>query len=115
MDVVGRVYAYRYIAVSSNASLPAYATDTNTGMFNAATNQIGFSISSAEKVRIDSNGNVGIGTTVPGKKLDVEGVVRTRGATGTGGFEIGAATTGTAKWRIEWDSASDSLDFNWVG
>jgi hypothetical protein len=115
LDVVGRVYAYRYIAVSSNASLPAYATDTNTGMFNAATNQIGFSISSAEKVRIDTNGNVGIGTTVPGKKLDVEGVVRTRGATGTGGFEIGAATTGTAKWRIEWDSASDSLDFNWVG
>jgi len=115
LDVVGRVYAYRYIAVSSNASLPAYATDTNTGMFNAATNQIGFSISSAEKVRIDSNGNVGIGTTVPGKKLDVEGIVRTRGASGTGGFEIGAATTGAAKWRIEWDSASDSLDFNWVG
>ena len=34
---------------------------------------------------------------------------------GVGGFEIGAASTGTAKWRIEWDSASDSLDFNWVG
>jgi hypothetical protein len=47
--------------------------------------------------------------------LDVEGRIRTRGASGTGGFEIGAATTGTAKWRIEWDSASDSLDFNWVG
>jgi len=59
--------------------------------------------------------NVGIGTTVPGQKLDVEGRIRTRGATGAGGFEIGAATTGTAKWRIEWDSASDSLDFNWVG
>ena len=69
-----------------------------------------------ERMRIQANdGNVGIGTTSAGKKLDVEGVVRTRGASGTGGFEIGAATTGTAKWRIEWDSVSDSLDFNWVG
>ena len=68
-----------------------------------------------ETMRIKQSGNVGIGTSNPGRKLDVEGIVRTRGASGTGGFEISAATTGTAKWRIEWDSASDSLDFNWVG
>jgi hypothetical protein len=76
---------------------------------------IPISTNGSERVRIDSSGNVGVGTTAPGQKLDVEGRIRTRGATGTGGFEIGAATTGTAKWRIEWDSASDSLDFNWVG
>jgi hypothetical protein len=68
-----------------------------------------------ERMRILSGGNVGIGTSNPGRKLDVEGIVRTRGASGTGGFEISAASSGTAKWRIEWDSASDSLDFNWVG
>jgi hypothetical protein len=68
-----------------------------------------------ETMRIKQSGNVGIGTSNPGRKLDVEGIVRTRGASGTGGFEISAASSGTAKWRIEWDSASDSLDFNWVG
>jgi hypothetical protein len=76
---------------------------------------IPISTNGSERVRIDSSGNVGIGTTSAGQKLDVEGRIRTRGATGTGGFEIGAASSGAAKWRIEWDSASDSLDFNWVG
>ena len=75
-----------------------------------------FANATNERMRIQANdGNVGIGTTTAGQKLDVEGRIRTRGASGTGGFEISAATTGTAKWRIEWDSASDSLDFNWVG
>jgi len=81
----------------------------------AASNVMPFNVNGSETMRIITNGNVGIGTTTPGRKLDVEGIVRTRGATGTGGFEIGAATTGAVKWRIEWDSASDSLDFNWVG
>ena len=79
------------------------------------TGEIQFQTDDNQKVVIQNGGNVGIGTSNPGRKLDVEGIVRTRGATGTGGFEIGAATTGTSKWRIEWDSASDSLDFNWVG
>ena len=79
------------------------------------TGDITLSTADGERVRLLNGGNVGIGTSNPGRKLDVEGIVRTRGASGTGGFEISAATTGTAKWRIEWDSASDSLDFNWVG
>ena len=80
-----------------------------------ASSIIPISTNGSERVRIDSSGNVGIGTSSAGRKLDVEGIVRTRGASGTGGFEIGAASSGAAKWRIEWDSASDSLDFNWVG
>ena len=105
----------RVIRNESNSSQDGmYIGYNSTGTTNA---HIRFYANAGnERMRIQANdGNVGIGTTSAGKKLDVEGVVRTRGASGTGGFEIGAATTGTAKWRIEWDSASDSLDFNWVG
>jgi len=92
-------------------------TTNNTSLYLNArgTGDIQFQTADSLKMMLLNNGNVGIGTSNPGRKLDVEGIVRTRGASGTGGFEIGAASSGAAKWRIEWDSASDSLDFNWVG
>ena len=94
------------IRTSNNQSLVLNAR--GSGQVDIYTND-------STKVTVLNGGNVGVGTSNPGRKLDVEGIVRTRGASGSGGFEIGAATTGAAKWRIEWDSASDSLDFNWVG
>jgi len=92
-------------------------TTNNTSLYLNArgTGDIQFQTADSLKMMLLNNGNVGIGTSNPGRKLDVEGIVRTRGASGTGGFEISAASSGTAKWRIEWDSASDSLDFNWGG
>jgi uncharacterized membrane protein len=81
LDVVGRVYAYRYIAVSSNATSPAYATDTSSGMFNAGSNIIGFSISGVEKVRIDAGGNVGVGITSLVHKIQAAGLISAGDAT----------------------------------
>ena len=47
--------------------------DTNTGIFFPAADTIAFSEGGAEAMRIDSSGNVGIGTS-PSRKLDVNGV-----------------------------------------
>ncbi len=58
--------------VDGSASTPAVqGTDTNTGIFFPAADTIAFGEGGAEVMRIDSDGDVGIGTTTPGKKLDI--------------------------------------------
>lgn len=58
---------------AGSAAAPAITTtgDTNTGIFFPAADTIAFSEGGTEAMRIDSSGNVGIGTNSPTKKLDV--------------------------------------------
>ena len=63
---------------AGTALLPAITTtgDTNTGIFFPAADTIAFSEGGAEAMRIDSDGDVGIGTSSPAYKLDVSGIIR---------------------------------------
>lgn len=58
-----------------NATAPSITNDgdNNTGIFFPAADTIAFSEGGAEAMRIDSSGNVGIGTSSPSTKLDVNG------------------------------------------
>ena len=60
---------------AGTAALPALTTtgDTNTGIFFPAADTIAFSEGGAESMRIDSSGNLGIGTTTPTAKLELKG------------------------------------------
>jgi hypothetical protein len=77
---------------AGSAGAPALTTtgDTNTGIFFPAADTIAFSEGGVESMRIDSAGNVGIGTTSPYAKTDIF-----QATAGYGGWKYGLNLSGT--------------------
>jgi hypothetical protein len=76
---------------AGTVSAPAITTagDTNTGIFFPAADTIAFTEGGTEVIRINSSGNVGIGTVSPTEKLQVIGqIIASDG--GTQGTQIGS-------------------------
>lgn len=89
-----------------SAATPALqGTDTNTGMFFPAADQIAFAEGGTEVMRLDASGNVGIGTSSPGASLDiVSSGLPLRFASGaTSGYglaQYGRSSTASQNWHV---------------
>jgi hypothetical protein len=76
--------------IDGSAATPAIrGTDTNTGIFFPAADTIAFSEGGVESMRIDTSGNLGIGTTSPAYRLDVVN------SSGTSYAQVKGANSGT--------------------
>lgn len=81
LGITGSTYSYAGVG-ANQAWLYAGSNDLNIGP-DGLSNSIKFTTNAAERMRIDSSGNVGIGRTASGYMLDVNGLIRTTGAVTT--------------------------------
>ena len=90
VDTTGNVTASRLVAADGSDSLPSitFTGDGNTGIFHPAADTIAFCEGANEVMRITSAGNVGISTTSPSVKLDVNGIVNTASAYRVDGVQV---------------------------
>ncbi len=113
LQVTGQVRATSFANADGTANAPSYRfnNDGNTGMYRAATDELGLSTAGVEALRIDPSGNIGIGTSTPDEALQVAGNMRLDGSfedkdgdAGTAGQVLSTTATGT-----------DWVDANGVG
>jgi len=107
----------RLRASVSSAGFPtfAFSDDDNTGIFRPAADTLGFSTNASEAMRIDSSGNVGIGTSSPAWQLHVKGtsnaVVQIEGASNAGSFVNFGDPSDTDVGQIGYDHTNNHMRF----
>ena len=102
---------------AGTAALPSFynGTDTDTGLYFSAADEISVSTGGTQRVVVDSSGNVGIGAASPSQLLHVQGtgVARlqvTGGASDSARINFGD-TSDEDIGQIIYDNSNDSLQF----
>ena len=96
-----------YNSAGTRVGYIGFANDAS-GIFlinsEVATNAMTFSTAATERMRIDSSGNVGIGTSSPASKLDVVGIASARSDISTGNSPLVAVNTNTGSNTTKYTS-----------
>ncbi|KUK77775.1 MAG: putative T4-like proximal tail fiber [candidate division WS6 bacterium 34_10] len=97
-------------AANGSATTPSFSfsADDNTGMYSGGTDILKFATAGADRVTVLADGKMGVGTTSPGKALDVAGDIRLRGDAATLNFYRNTSPTDIA--YIKYDEVGASFD-----
>ena len=93
-----------------------FGSDTNTGVFSPAGDQVAITTAGTQRVIVDSSGNVGIGTSSPGTLFDLLGTnarLRLRPAADTQVTDIafGNAAGSSTRGLIRYDHNTENMFF----
>jgi hypothetical protein len=91
---------------SDSSAVGIFGTLSNHGMVLRTNN--------TERVRIDTSGNVGIGTATPGKNLEVAGMINSVSGSGAFGFSPLGTGGGTLWANASYDPANAGANWNSV-
>jgi hypothetical protein len=83
-----------FAAGSAAAPSISFTSDPNTGIYSPGADQVAIASSGTGRLFVNSSGNVGIGTSTPGERLDIQGGGVNILNQGAGSYlEIGRGTT----------------------
>ena len=120
LQVVGNAYIDDRLFVRSGSGWPGSPAislaigDYDTGFNWISDGNLAIYTNNAERIRIDSSGNVGIGTTVPGAKLHVNGNLKVEGQTNFGGVSYTWPTSAGTPGQVLTIGANGSLSWSTV-
>jgi hypothetical protein len=106
LDVVGAADTYARINDGTvNLVLQSYTTGSSAIVGTTTNHALTLWANSAERMRIDSSGNMGVGTSSPGKRLEVNAV----------GSNAAIRLKETAAYGVSWDidvGSANAMTFN---
>ena len=88
VSVVSSVAKLRASSGTAGAPGITFNIDTDTGIFASNSDYLGITTGGTERLRVDSSGNVGIGTSTPDSKLQVLGTFKAATSTVTGTLTV---------------------------
>jgi len=114
-------YALQVVGYSDFGGIRINGADTGNTIYTTGNNDMGlstnagtlkFNVNGAERMRIATNGNVGIGTNNPGTKLDIAGVINLNSSGSLLGTPTQATYGGNGDRIILWNGDSGNYPYS---